>query len=173
MPDTYRPLADINFKAYEDSEELHGLKSVTLPEITHKVVTMTGAGFMGSVDVALAGMIDSMGLGLNFTSAASTARLMAPGEHRLTLRAAAQVWNVTKARQETQKIKYVLVVTPKSTKPGNIAPMSESNASGEYSVYYYAAYQDGEELWEIDPINQVFRVNGVDYYADIRKALGE
>ena len=77
--DKYRPLADINFRAYEDSEELPGLKKVTLPEVTHKVVTMTGAGFMGSVDVALAGMIESMGLGLDFSSAASTARLMAPG----------------------------------------------------------------------------------------------
>ena len=171
--DKYRPLADINFRAYEDSEELPGLKKVTLPEVTHKVVTMTGAGFMGSVDVALAGMIESMSLRLDFSSAASTARLMAPGEHRITLRSAAQVWNVTKGKQETKHIKYSLVIAPKSTKPGDLAPMNESNASGEYSVYYYAAYEGGDQLWEIDPFNQIFKVGSVDYFADIRKAMGE
>lgn len=64
-------------------------------------------------------------------------------------------------------------MVPKDTKPGDLAPMNQSNASGAYSVYYYAAYENGEQLWEIDPINQIFKVKGVDYYADIRKALGE
>ena len=186
--DKYRPLADINFKAFEDSEELPGLKKVTLPEVTHKVVTMTGAGFMGSVDVALAGMIESMGLGLDFSSAASTARLMAPKEHRVTVYSAAQIWNVPKAMQETKKVKYVFVLAPKGTKPGDLAPMNQSNASGTYSVYYYAAYENGEQLWvtwpaanvdlacgqcQMTPMNQIFKVKGEDYFADIRKAMGE
>lgn len=173
MPDNYMPMADINFKAYEDAVELYGLKKLTLPEITHKVVTLEGAGFMGSIDVSLAGMINSMETGMNFSSAASTAQLMAPREHRVTVYSAAQVWNKTKGKQETKKVKYVFVLAPKDTKPGDLAPMNQSNASGAYSVYYYAAYENGEQLWEIDPINQIFKVKGEDYYADIRKALGE
>lgn len=104
-------------------------------------------GFMGSIDVALAEMINSMEVGMDFTSAASTAQLMAPKEHRVTVYSAAQVWNMTKGKQETKKVKYVFVLAPKDTKPGDLAPMNQSNASGAYSVYYYAAYENGEQLW--------------------------
>ena len=36
----------------------------------------------------------------------------------------------------------------------------------------YSAYRDGVELWYIDKRNMIFRVNGKDYMADVRKALG-
>lgn len=72
---------------------------------------------------------------------------MAPREHRVTVYSAAQVWNKTKGKQETKKVKYVFVLAPKDTKPGDLAPMNQSNASGSYSVYYYVAYENGEQLW--------------------------
>ena len=53
-----------------------------------------------------------------------------------------------------------------------IAPAAASDSSGEFDVYLYAAYRDGQELWYIDKRNMTFRVNGKDYMADVRKALG-
>ena len=69
--------------------------------------------------------------------------------------------------------KYVMVVVPKTTTMGQVAPASPADASGTYSVYYYAGYKDGKKLWEIDPFNQICVINGVDYLADVRKALGK
>ena len=41
------------------------------------------------------------------------------------------------------------------------------------SVNGYAAYKDGETLWEIDKRTMKCNIGGVDYSADLRKALGK
>ena len=56
---------------------------------------------------------------------------------------------------------------------GNVTPASPADANGEYSTYYYAAYKDGKQLWEIDPHNYICVIDGVDYMAPVRKALGK
>ena len=57
--------------------------------------------------------------------------------------------------------------------PGTIAPMAAADTSGEYAVYYFAACRNGEQLWEIDKRNMKCVILGVDYMADVRKALGK
>lgn len=42
-----------------------------------------------------------------------------------------------------------------------------------YAVSYYATYIDGKKKLEIDPLNYIYYVNGKDYLADVRKALGK
>ena len=64
-------------------------------------------------------------------------------------------------------------VIPKNFTPGDVVPATTSNANGEYSVYYYAAYKDGKQLWEIDQFSYICKIGGTDYMADIRKALGK
>ena len=56
---------------------------------------------------------------------------------------------------------------------GKLAPASPAEASGEYAVTYFATYIGGVKVLEIDILNFIFFVNGVDYLADVRKALGK
>lgn len=169
-----RPEAYIDFEVYEDSANLIGIANVTLPEINFLTASITGAGVGGTVETPLAGMIDAMTLKISFLSVTDAAvTLASPKKHQLELRVAEQYWNTSTVDKEISADKYALTVVPKKVAPGTIAPASASDASGEYSVYYYAAYKDGDTLWEIDPFNQIFNVNGVDYWADIRKALGK
>jgi len=119
-------------------------------------------------------MVDAMSLTLNFRSATDAAvSLMAPKRHNIDLRVAEQNWDTSKIAKTISADKYVMVVIPKSTKPGSVAPASAADASGEYSVYYYAGYKDGKKLWEIDPWNYICNIGGVDYMKDVRKALGK
>ena len=53
-----------------------------------------------------------------------------------------------------------------------LAPFACLLTSGEFDVYVYAAYRDGVELWYIDKRSMTFRVNGKDYMAEVRSALG-
>lgn len=174
MPEAYRPQAYIDFEVYEDSVNLIGVAKVSLPAVTSTTISMMGAGIGGTVETPLAGMIEAMSASMEFRSATDAlVRLMAPKKHHITLRAVEQEWDMDKVEQAYRGLKIVMVVLPKSTKPGTIAPAAAADASGEYSVFYYAAYKDGRCLWEIDPFNQVFTVDGVDYWADIRKLLGK
>lgn len=166
--------AYINLEIYEDGENLLGIAKVQLPEINHPTVGISGAGMMGNMNIPLYGMVDDMTTSIDFLTATQDAvRLMAPKKHQLDLRIAEEYWDVPNAEEGIWADKYVMIVRPISIKPGSVAPMAAPDASGEFSVYYYAAYKNGKQLWEIDKRNMKYVVDGVDYMADVRKALGK
>lgn len=169
-----QPEAYIDFEVYEDARNFIGISQATLPNITFLTQQITGAGISGNVEAVLTGMVDAMSLTLNFRNATDAAvALMSPQRHNIDLRVAEQFWDTENIRKTISADKYVMVVIPKNTQPGNVAPASAADASGEYTVYYYAGYRDGKKLWEIDPWNYICNINGVDYMADVRKALGK
>ncbi len=174
MEKNKRTEAYIDFLVYRNSREMMGVAKAKLPDIKFLTQTISGAGVAGNVESVLKGMMDTMTLGLDFISATDAAvELAAPVKHNIDLRAAEQQWNRTNARSEVASTKYVLVVIPKTTSPGGIAPASPADASGEYAVYYYAAYKGKKQLWEIDPYNYICKINGVDYMKEVRAALGK
>ena len=98
---------------------------------------------------------------------------MSPKKHQLDMRVAEEYWDVEQAEVGLWADKYVMIVRPKSTAMGSIAPMSAADTSGEYVVYYFAGYKNGEQLWEVDKRNMKCVIQGVDYMAEVRKALGK
>ena len=164
----------INFSVYEDSTEFLGIASVTLPDVTQKTTTVNGAGIAGDLEVPVLGHIDAMSVTINFrTNTEASMKLSEPRAHQITLMAGVQGEDpVTKAITVTQE-KHTMVVYPKSSKGGSIAPSSQTNGSGEYAVHYYASYLGGKKVREIDPANMIYEVNGVDYMAAVRKAIGK
>lgn len=168
------PEAYINFEVYEDSVNLLGIGKVTLPDVTFLTQPFSGAGIAGNMEAVLVGMLEAMTMTINFNSVTGSAtKLMAPVNHNIDLRVAEQERDTVRRTKEVRADKYVMTVTTKSTKPGSVAPASPADASGEYSVSYYAAYKDGKCLWELDPANSVCYIDGVDYMAPVRKALGK
>lgn len=169
-----QPEAYIDFEVYEGKTNFVGVAKATLPNINFLTQTITGAGISGNIEAVLTGMVDTMNLSLEFRSATDAAvKLMTPKKHNVELRVAEQYWNTTKQAKEVMADKYVLVIMPKNFTPGAVAPASAADTSGEYSVYYFAGYKDGKQLWEIDPWNYKCTINGKDYMADVRKALGK
>jgi len=169
-----QPEAIIDFEVYEDQINFIGISQANLPNINFLVQQITGAGIGGNVDAVLHGMVDAMELGLNFrTSTDAAVALMEPRKHNIDLRIAEQAWDTVNAERAVIADKFVMVVVPKNYQPGNVAPASLSDASGTYSVYYYAGYRQGRKLWEIDPFNYICTINGVDYMAPVRRALGK
>ena len=54
-----------------------------------------------------------------------------------------------------------------------IPTAATADASGEYSVSYFATYIDGKKTMEIDIANFICIINGVDELAAVREALGK
>lgn len=164
----------INFAVYEDSVEYVGMAGVTLPNLAAIVQTLSGAGIAGNVEVPVLGHYDVMSLTLNFrTTTEHSVRLSEPRRHNIDLRMAQQIEDTVAGEVKVQRIKHVLVVVPKTDTGGTVAPAAPTNGSGEYSVRYWATYIDGAKVREIDPLNFICEVNGVDYLADVRKAIGK
>lgn len=168
------PESLIDFKVYEDKNEYLGVAQVGLPDIAYITQTITGAGIAGNVEAVLIGMMDVMTTTMQFRSCTeAAAKLAKPTAHQIDLRVAEQYWDSVGGQRVIQADKYVLKVIPKKTSPGNVSPASPADANGEYSTYYYAAYKDGKKLWEIEPHNYICIIDGVDYMAPVRKALGK
>lgn len=172
---TQYPAAYISFRVYEDSVNEVGMANVTLPDITNISVEIMGSGMMGKVSVPIMGMIENMTMGFKFlshTDPKTFALFLEQRKHQIELRVAEEYWDVEDADIGMWPNKYVLIARPKSMKSGTVAAASASDSTGELDVYMYSAYRKGEELWYIDKRNMIFRVNGRDYMADVRKALG-
>ena len=163
-----------NFAVYEDATEYYGMAEVTLPEIASLTEEVKGAGISGVFNGAFVGHLEAMTLTLNFRSVTKAAiRLLEPRNHQIDLRASQQVWDSGAGRFKQSHVKHVLMVTPTKYSPGKLAPASPAESSGEYAVTYFATYIDGVKIMEIDILNFIFFVNGVDYLEDVRKALGK
>ena len=145
----------IGFAVYEDATEYIGISEVTLPEISNITEEISGAGIGGK------------------TVTNNAIKLHEPRQHNIDLRAAQQQKDTVKGTTEVVSVKHILVVTPKKLNPGKVATAAAAEVSGEYAVSYYATYIDGKKKLEIDPLNYIYYVNGKDYLADVRKALGK
>lgn len=164
----------MNFAIYEDGTEHLGMAEVTLPEISNITNEVKGAGLNGTYESAVIGHIEALTLGLNFRTFTKTAvKLTKPGVHQIDLRAAQQSTDSATRKKTITRIKHVMQVESKKLAPGKIAPASPADASGEYAVSYWAAYIDGKKVLEIDILNFIYFVDGTDYLADVRKALGK
>lgn len=166
--------SNINFAIYENSTEYLGMASVGMPTLSNLVQSISGAGIGGNIEAVIKGHVDSMTLTLNFrTTTPQSVRLSEPRRHTIDLRIAQQREDPINNEIDAVSEKHVLVVIPKTHNLGNIAPASPSNGSGEYAVRYWATWLNGVKVREIDPVNFIYMVDGVDYLADVRKALGK
>lgn len=163
-----------NFAIYEDAVEYLGMAEVELPEIAALTEEINGAGIAGNVEAVVIGNFEAMTLTLNFrTVTDATIRLNEPRIHIIEIRAAQQSENTATKQIDIDSMKYVLRVRPKKLAPGKVAVASPADASGEYAVTYYAIYKNGKKEVEIDQLNYIYYVNGTDYLANVRKALGK
>jgi P2 family phage contractile tail tube protein len=164
----------VNFAVYEDGIELLGFADVKFPDINFLTNTISGAGIAGRIESVAAGMVDAMTTTMNFNTVTDASiSLTEPRAHKLDLRVAQQRRNNGSGQLGVESFKHVLIATPKKLTIGKAAPASTGDVSGDYSTSYYAMYKAGKKLIEIDPVNFICIVNGVDYLADVRSALGK
>lgn len=164
----------INFAVYEDSVEYEGMAKVTLPDVTQLTQTVSGAGIGGNIEAVILGHLDAMTLGLDFrTTTPQSIKLSEIRRHLIDLRVANQYEDPISGSIDATAEKHVMVVIPKTTKGGTIAPATPTNGSGEYAVRYWATYIKGKKVRELDPMNFICYINGTDYLENVRKALGK
>ena len=164
----------INYALYEDATEYMGTTEVTLPDLEYLSEEMNGAGIAGNVEEIIIGHLNAMTTTLNFRTVTNAAvKLMEPRVHKIDLRVAQQQMNMRTSETGVMSVKHIMKIKPKKTALGKVAAASTADVSGEYAVSYYAMYLDGKKATEIDPLNFICTINGKDYLADVRKALGK
>ena len=72
---------------------------------------------------------------------------------------------------EQEGCKAFIRCTPKTIPGLTVDPGNVSESELAFSVTRYQLFVGGKEYWLIDQLNQILRVDGVDYYKKIRSLL--
>ena len=164
----------INFACYEDNREFIGLATATLPDIGWINNSLSGAGIAGNIESVVLGHMEAMTLGLSFHTVTRYGILLAePRIHIIDLRVAQQEENTVESALEVVALKHVFKMIPKAFRGGSVSPAAPGDPSGEYAVRYWATDINGRKTLELDPLNNRCFVNGRDYLAPVKAALGK
>ena len=61
---------------------------------------------------------------------------------------------------------------PKEMDVGKLDPASQTDSTNQMSVLYFQEKINDKKRIEIDKLNYIFEVDGVDYFEPVRAALG-
>ena len=163
----------INFRVYQDGNDLVGVADVELSTLTAMTETVKGAGIAGEFEAPTTAHFSSMEATFNWrTLIKSNISLMAPKAYHFDLRGAQDAYDSATREIKQQSVKCVIVGRPKEMTLGKLDVSSSTGTANKFEVAYIKLSVDGETVLEYDKYNYIYVVDGVDYAADIRTALG-
>ena len=146
--------------------------SYARPSIENMTDTIKGAGLMGEIDLPTLGQLGSMECELSFNKTSTEyVELIAPVAHKIEIRWVTDVLDSSNAKVGIEANKEFLTVIPKQAELGDIESNETNEATITFEVLYYQYLVAGKAVLEIDKLNNVYKVNGKDYSAQIRNAL--
>ena len=161
ISNNYIPEKINDANAYLDGTRMIGVAaSVDLPEVNMKTGTVEGFGVGGEIDSPTIGQWESFEQEVQFNTLYSSAvdMLNPLTVVNLTFRAAQQVYDKT-GGYDFKGLRVVEMGRVKKFKPGKL------------ELTYIMIEVDGEQLIEIDKLNGVYKVKGVDMLAKVRSLI--
>lgn len=159
-----------NFGIFADGLSWIGqAETIKLPKLSRKTDEYRGAGMDGPVELDLGSEKLEMEVELAGFHKDAYSQYGGPISGRMWRYAGAY------AQDDTNQIQAVEVVTRgryKEIDPGDSKGADKAKTTYKIGLTYYKLTVDGEVLVEIDHLNFIFNVGGVDMLAAQRKAIG-
>ncbi len=168
----YLPEAVNNFNVYKNGNQLIGISGeISLSDLSSVTETVEGAGLLGKYNTPIIGMYDSIQQEIPFRVLHDDIFSLAnPAEVQdLTLRASLQSTVKGTGAVDSTGMRMVFRGRPVGFKPGTAKIGGQMGASVTLDCFYVLIEMDGKTMWEIDKLNNVFKVNGKDMLAKIRQ----
>lgn len=163
----------VNYNIYLGNEKLIGVNAdVTLPKLEPMTDTVSGAGIAGEYESPVPGHFGKLETDISFRSISiESAKLLQPGAKSLVLRASQQSYDVAGGTTNFRPLKITLKVLPKGVDLGKLAPGKATETKNTFEVIYVKVEENGIVLLELDKLNFVYIVNGVDILGPIRNQI--
>lgn len=134
--------------------------------------TLSGAGILGEIDMPTLSQLAAMEVELSLKKTNEDAiALFAPGTHELEIRWINDAIDTAGAKVIRSVNKDIIKCVPMSMDLGKVETNATNDASLKAQVLYFQYLQAGVTMVEIDRLNNVFKIGGVDYMAELRDAL--
>lgn len=146
--------------------------SVTLPNLEYLTEAISGAGINGEIDFPTLGQIGSAVLAIAHRGLGDgIITLSAPKVQNIEIRWAAYAIDEATGATEIVDKKVIFKGLPKKLDSGVVEPNKAEESATEFEMLYYKLIIKGKTRIEIDKLNDVFIVDGVDYNAAIKNVL--
>jgi len=162
----------VNYNVYDETDKLIGLSSeVSLPNLEAMTETISGAGIAGEYESPTPGHFGSISIEIPFRVIYDTSfKLMTKGR-TLVLRASQQSYDVAGGSVEFRPLKITLKTIPKGIDLGTIAPGKTTETKNTFEIVYIKIEENRKTLLELDKLNFVYIVNGVDILGPVRNQI--
>ena len=148
------------FNVYSDDSRLLGVADGNFPSLEFITTEIKGSGIAGTIDSPGGGQFGSIVVTLNWrtTTRDFYAELLS--------------YDAGYGEYRSESLHVYLRAFTKKGDMGKLPDMESQEGSTEHEVYYMKADIDNSEQLLIDKFNYIYRVQGEDYLADTRRALG-
>lgn len=162
------------FNVYNnDGDLVAGCSSVTMPGIEYLTETYSGAGILGEIDDPALGIVKSLTVGLKYTDFyTDNIALVEPKAQTITIRGAKQVNSGDTHDSSVVGFNLTFKGKPKTSALGSLETGKAASNDVTYEVTYLKLVINGNTIVEIDKYNWTVNINGTDYTAAIKSALG-
>lgn len=154
------------------AEFIEDTTTVTRPNMEMLTDTIKGAGILGEIDMPALGQVGALAyeIALRRTNKKAAA-LFAQKTQELEIRWVTDTINSSTGATSVVACKDIIKAVPKSLDGGALENNTANETTLSLEVLYIKHIQNGETLIEIDKLNNVFIVDGVDYAQIIRENL--
>lgn len=174
----------VNYMVYtEDEKEYVGTAQVTLPTLSFPTQEVKGSGIMGAITVPIISQLQSMQVQLQMLALSDQAYKIA--EHKvqtLVLYEVQENTNLSSYAMGLASVRHTMKIMTTQMDGGTLQPQSVSNSNINASVLYWKVERadvptSGSPAYvtimELDPINYICNINGTDYAAQVKTAMGK
>ncbi len=161
-----------DFRMYDAQNAFLDTVDISLPEIAFMTASQNGAGIMGEMEIPILGLVQSMGVTVNFHSTNSRNLGLISNSKQLEFRGSEQYTDPATGEIFERAVKISVITMPKKFAPGTMAKASEMGSNYEGEISYLKILHDGAEILEVDKLNYICVVNGTNLMAKTREHLG-
>lgn len=162
------------YNVYLDGKKLVGISDeVTLPDFEALTETLSGAGILGEIDEPLLGHFKASEMEIPFRTLneymfrlASMSKAL-----NLTLRASTQTIDTGNINTGAMPSRIVIKGKNKAITGGKLKQGEGTGSSIKVEITYILIEVNKVKKFELDKLNFVYKVNGVDLLAAIRKQV--
>lgn len=162
------------YNVYLDGKKLVGISDeVTLPDFEALTETLSGAGILGEIDEPLLGHFKASEMEIPFRTLneymfrlASMSKAL-----NLTLRSSTQTIDTGNINTGAMPSRIVVKGKNKALTGGKLKQGEGTGSSIKVEITYILIEVNGSKKFELDKLNFVYKVNGVDLLAAIRKQV--
>lgn len=162
------------YNVYLDGKKLVGISDeVTLPDFEALTETLSGAGILGEIDEPLLGHFKASEMEIPFRTLneymfrlASMSKAL-----NLTLRASTQTIDTGNINTGAMPSRIVVKGKNKALTGGKLKQGEGTGSSIKVEITYIMIEVNKVKKFELDKLNFVYKVNGVDLLAAIRKQV--